>query len=461
MTPKLLKLSFASGEDLARTSDIMTDNLDAFGLSMKDADRLMDVMAATANNTNTSIGMLGEAYTYAAAASRGFDSFEEVNVMLGILANNGIKGAKAGRNLAGVYTRLSKPTKEMKEEMTKTNTKLYDTKGKFKGLRKIIMESKESLIRMTDVQRNQWLATVVGTEGLKIWNSIMNYSQEGMDKVTKSVYESKGTVEKINKEMENTPQNKIKALESAWEGLKLQIADGAAPAITDAIIEITRKINDLSSSGALSKEKVSEYFKQIEAGTKILIAGATAFAGYKLGALALAHPLIAFSTAMLIGGKKAWDDSDKNMKNVSPYKKELIEETKQKYQNPMAVQNALYGESAGLRNSKPNTKYRDKNTDVFDISPKNTDTLKDPVKRMELIRQYTKPKLPKHVVDRLSTYNEREAYMKKQLEISMNVDISGTVVKQDVDVDKITTDAAKQIQFKLANSLKTQMGLQS
>ena len=48
MTPKLLKLSIASGEDLASTSDLLTDNISAFGLTLQDADRFMDVMAATA-----------------------------------------------------------------------------------------------------------------------------------------------------------------------------------------------------------------------------------------------------------------------------------------------------------------------------------------------------------------------------------------------------------------------------
>ena len=74
MTPKLLKLSIASGEDLASTSDILTDNMTAFGIELKDVDHFMDVMAATANNTNTSIAQLGEAYKYVAATSRSFES---------------------------------------------------------------------------------------------------------------------------------------------------------------------------------------------------------------------------------------------------------------------------------------------------------------------------------------------------------------------------------------------------
>ena len=271
LTPKLLKLSVASGEDLARTSDIMTDNLDAFGLKLSDADRLMNVMAATANNTNTSIGMLGEAYQYVAATSRSFDSFEEVNILLGVLANNGIKGAKAGRNLAAVYTRLANATPDMEKALQKVGLKLYDNNGKFKGLRRILEEVKPKLAKMTEEQRNYWLTTIAGTEGMKVFASILGYSKEGMDKVEKSVMNSKGAVEEINEEMKNTPQNKIKELESAWEGLKLQIGEAAAPAITSLIEDLTKKIIQLSDSDTFSKENVESFFEAIKEGGKTTI----------------------------------------------------------------------------------------------------------------------------------------------------------------------------------------------
>lgn len=155
ITPKLLDFSVASGEELASASDIITDNLDAFGMKIQDIDKLLDVMSSTATNTNTDISMLGETYRYIAPVSRGFDSFEEINVMLGILANNGIKAGQAGRNLAGIYTGLSNPSQEMLKMMVKTNTKLYDKQGKFKGLRKIIAEAKPALEKLTDAEKNQ------------------------------------------------------------------------------------------------------------------------------------------------------------------------------------------------------------------------------------------------------------------------------------------------------------------
>ena len=268
MTPKLLKLSIASGQDLASTADILTDNLTAFGLELKDADRLMDVMAATANNTNTDIAGLGEAYKYVASTSRSFESMEEVNVLLGALANAGIKSGQAGRNLAGVYTRLAKATPDMDKALKKVGITLYDNNGKFKGLRKIIEEIRPKLARMTEEQRNYFLATIAGTEGLRVMATLLGTTEEGMNAVAKSIYESEGAINKYYDITKDTPENKIKALSSAFDNFKLTIAAAAAPAITGMVEDLTKKINELADSDTFSKENVESFFNAIKEGAK-------------------------------------------------------------------------------------------------------------------------------------------------------------------------------------------------
>ena len=260
LTPKLLKMSIASGQDLASTSDILTDNISAFGLALKDADRLMDVMVATANNANTDIAGLGEAYKYVASTSKSFESMEEVNILLGTLANNGIKSGQAGRNLAAVYTRLAKSTPDIDKALKVMNLKLYDSQGKFKGLRKIVEEMRPILARMTDEQRNYILTTIFGSEQMKIITSLLGTSKESFESLANSIYNSKGATEEFNKLQENTPEYKIKALASAWDNLKLHIGEAAAPAITSLIENLTGKIIELTDSDTFSKENVQAFF---------------------------------------------------------------------------------------------------------------------------------------------------------------------------------------------------------
>lgn len=283
MTPKLLKLSIASGEDLASTSDILTDNLTAFGLKLQDADHFMDVMAATANNTNTSIAGLGEAYKYVASTSRSFESMEEVNIILGTLANNSIKGGQAGRLLGGIYTRLAKATPDMEKAMKKVGISLYDNKGKFKGLRKIIDEMKPVLARMTEEQRNYFLATIAGTEGMRVFSVLLGTTKEDMEKTENAIKNANGATDKFTKEMSGDTKDKIAQFKSAVEDLRISIGEGLAPTAVDFINKFTSKMAELNSKGTFDTQNVEAYFNRIFSLTAEAIKG---FAALKVAAMA-------------------------------------------------------------------------------------------------------------------------------------------------------------------------------
>lgn len=283
MTPKLLKLSIASGEDLASTSDILTDNMTAFGIKLEDVDHFMDVMAATANNTNTSIAQLGEAYKYVAATSRSFESMEEVNIILGTLANAGVKSGKAGRNLAAIYARLSKTTPDMDAALKKVGLTLYDNNGKFKGLRKILEEMKPALARMTDEQRNYFLTTIAGTEGMTLLSTLLKTNKEDMEKVENAIRNAAGATDKMAEEMGNTTKNKMAEFRSAVDDLKISIGEGLAPTATDFINKFTDKMAELNSKGTFNTENVEAYFNRIFTLTAEAIKG---FAALKVAAMA-------------------------------------------------------------------------------------------------------------------------------------------------------------------------------
>ena len=283
MTPKLLKLSIASGEDLASTSDLLTDNISAFGLKLQDADRFMDVMAATANNTNTSIAQLGEAYKYVASTSRNFESLEETNIILGLLADSGLKGSIAGRNLASIYARLSKTTPDMDAALKKVGVTLYDNNGKFKGLRKILEELKPKLAHMSDEQRNYFLTTIAGSEGLKVMNNLLGTSKEGIEKAEKAILNASGATDKMASEMENTTKNKIAQFRSAVDDLKISVGEGLAPTATDFINKFTSKMAELNSKGTFDTQNVEAYFNRIFSLTAEAIKG---FAALKVAAMA-------------------------------------------------------------------------------------------------------------------------------------------------------------------------------
>ena len=358
MTPKLLKLSIASGEDLASTSDLLTDNISAFGLTLQDADRFMDVMAATANNTNTSIAQLGEAYKYVASTSRNFESLEETNIILGLLADSGLKGSIAGRNLAAIYARLSKTTPDMDKALKKVGVTLYDNNGKFKGLRKIIEELKPKLAAMSEEQRNYFLATIAGTEGLKVMNNLLGTSKEGIEKAEKAILNANGATEKMANEMGKTTKNKIAEFKSAVDDLKISIGEGLAPTAVDFINKFTDKMAELNSKGTFNTENVEAYFNRIFTLTAEAIKG---FAALK--AAAVAEKIFPGSGKYVIGSYAAY----KAGKFVGDWAGEKLGRTKNKWELRKEYQAKGYSwdeanaqaqkdiETMDLRNSKTDT----------------------------------------------------------------------------------------------------------
>jgi len=243
----------------------------------------MDVMAATANNTNTSIAQLGEAYKYVASTSRNFESLEETNIILGILADSGLKGSIAGRNLASIYARLSKTTPDMDKAFKKVGVTLYDNNGKFKGLRKILEELKPKLALMSEEQRNYFLATIAGTEGLKVMNNLLGTSKEGIEKAENAIKNAKGATDKFANEMSGDTKDKMAQFRSAVEDLKISIGEGLAPTAVDFINKFTDKMAELNSKGTFNTENVEAYFNRIFALTAEAIKG---FAALKVAAMA-------------------------------------------------------------------------------------------------------------------------------------------------------------------------------
>nr|DAN52575.1 MAG TPA: minor tail protein [Caudoviricetes sp.] len=284
MTPKLLKMSIAAGSDFAQTSDIVTDNLSAFGMSIGEVDRLMDVMVATSNNANTNVQMLGESYKYVAASSRNFESFEDVNILLGVLADNGIKSGQAGRNLAAIYRRLANPSKQVANALTDLNIQLYDQQGKFKGLKTISDELKKATANLTQEERNRYLAVIAGGEGMKVLASIMGTTEENYNKVANGVRNAKGATDKFADDMSNTTSNKIAQFKSTLDDLKISIGEAFAPIATKWMEDFMKKVDEWRKNGALDPDKLKGKAEGIVKAAEVGLRGFMGIKGATWGA---------------------------------------------------------------------------------------------------------------------------------------------------------------------------------
>nr|DAX57987.1 MAG TPA: minor tail protein [Caudoviricetes sp.] len=328
MTPKLLKMSIAAGSDFAQTSDIVTDNLSAFGMSISEADRLMDVMVATSNNANTNVQMLGEAYKYVAASSRNFESFENVNILLGVLADNGIKSGQAGRNLAAIYRRLANPSKQVANALTDLNIQLYDQQGKFKGLKTISDELKKATANLTQEERNRYLAIIAGGEGMKILDSLMGTTEENYNKVANGVRNAKGATDKFADEMSNTTANKIAQFKSALDDLKISIGEAFAPIATKWMEDFMKKVDEWQKTGALDPDRLKGTADGLVKAAELGLRGIAGVKGATWGAslgTAIGGP-VGTAVGAAIGGAIGYFSPDIVKKLIEPKNEKLEKE---------------------------------------------------------------------------------------------------------------------------------------
>lgn len=141
----IMDLSAASGVDLARTSDIVTDALTAFGESADQSSRFANVLAATSANANTNVDLLGESFKYVGAVAGGYGyTLEDTSLALGLMANAGIKGTQAGTGLRQALKKLTDPTDENAALMDKYGITLHDAQGNILSLRESMAQWRES-----------------------------------------------------------------------------------------------------------------------------------------------------------------------------------------------------------------------------------------------------------------------------------------------------------------------------
>jgi len=244
----VMDLAAASGEDLASVSDIVTDNLTAFGMKAKDSTHFADVLAQTSSKANTDVRGLGEAFKYAApvAGALGY-TVEDTSVAIGLMSNAGIKGEKAGTALRTMFTNLSKPTKAMKDEMDKLGISITNSNGEMLPMRDVMDQLRNKMGGLSKDQQAAAASTIFGKEAMSGALAVINASDEDYKKLTKSIDGSKGASKRMAKEMEGGIGGAMRKMKSAIESLAISLGDALAPMLYKAAKWITSLANKFSN----------------------------------------------------------------------------------------------------------------------------------------------------------------------------------------------------------------------
>ena len=286
----VMNLAAASGEELATTSDIVTDDLTAFGLSANDAGHFADVLAATATSANTDVAKMGETFKYAApvAGALGY-TVEDVALATGLMANASIKGSMAGTTLRNIFTRMAKPTKEVQAAMERLGISLTDDEGNMYSFGQIIdqLRAQFGQINMpieefnrqvneldaeledgtiTETQYNDALeeltrqaygaegaekaraaAQLAGLRGMSGLLAIVNASAEDYDKLRTSIENCDGAAQNMSDVMMDNLSGQMQKLKSQMEELAISFGDTMMPTLRELVEMLQGFVDSLNN----------------------------------------------------------------------------------------------------------------------------------------------------------------------------------------------------------------------
>ena len=262
----IMNLAAASGEDLASTSDIVTDALTAFGLSASDSGHFADILAAASSNANTNVSMMGETFKYAAPVlgSLGY-SAEDSAIAIGLMANAGIKSSQAGTALRSAITNLAKPTDTVASAMEQYGISLTDSSGKMYSLRELMEQLRQKLGGLSEAEQAQAAASLFGKEAMSGMLAIINGSPADFEKLSNAIDTCSdtvdgynGTTEKMAAVMQDNLAGQVTILKSQLEELAISFCDILMPTIRSIVSRIQELVDKLNQLDPQTKETIAK-----------------------------------------------------------------------------------------------------------------------------------------------------------------------------------------------------------
>lgn len=255
--PTVLNLAAAGGIDLASASDMVTDAMSALGMGVDEAETMVDQMAKTASSTNTSVAQLGEGIlTIGATAKSVKGGTAELNTALGILANNGIKGAEGGTHLRNIILSLQNPTDKAADTMEALGLKVYDSQGNMRSMNDILGDLNKSMEGMTSEEKANIVSKIFNKTDLSSVNALLANTGDTWDDLQQSITNSGGAAQQMADTQLDNLQGQLTILKSALEGLAISFGELLMPAIKSIVTAVQGFVDKLNSMDEGTKKVI-------------------------------------------------------------------------------------------------------------------------------------------------------------------------------------------------------------
>ncbi len=253
----IMNLAAASGEDLATTSDIVTDALTAFGLTASDSGHFADVLAAASSNANTNVSMLGESFKYCApiAGALGF-SCEDTAEALGLMANAGIKSTQSGTSMRSIMTALSGDVKFCSAAFGEMEIATSNSDGSMRSLSDILADCRVAFDQMSESEKASAAETLVGKNAMSGFLALMNAAPADIDKLSGAIANCDGTSLSMAETMQDNLAGQLTILKSQLEELAISFGEILMPVIREMIAKIQGFVDKLNALDPATKQTI-------------------------------------------------------------------------------------------------------------------------------------------------------------------------------------------------------------
>lgn len=262
----VINLTIASGGDLARTSDIVTDALTAFGKQAKDSGEFADVLATASANANTNVDLMGETFKYvgSVAGAMGY-SIQDIALATSIMANSSIKGSAAGTALRATITRMAKPTEESSMAMSALGLSLTDANGNMNSFAQIMKDMRKGMQGLTEDEKASYAAMLGGQEAMSGLLAIVNASDEDFNKLSDAINNASGAAETMASIKADNLKGAVDELKSGIEGIGITAFEQAKGKLKEFVKNITSEISDANKKLADGKyiEKAIQWVEKL------------------------------------------------------------------------------------------------------------------------------------------------------------------------------------------------------
>lgn len=314
--PNILDASKASGEDFNEVMTVTTATLEQFNLkgkttneTLKNTQRVADVLTYVANATSTGFSEIGEAMTYVGPTANAANiSLEETAGALGVLAQNGIKGSVAGTSLRSVLNKMLRPTNQQIKAFKELGVNIEDFSKGTLPLPDMLEKIKKHTADWNNEKRASVVATAVGTEAQAGFNTLVKDGGKALREYTKGAQESGGMTKKIADQLNNTEKAKLERFKQSVHVLAIEIGQKLLPTLTPVIEKASDWINAFSKMDSSTQQMI------VKAG---LFAAAIGPMSMLIGGILKPLGMLAQGTVKTIGFFRAWKAGASVLQSVS------------------------------------------------------------------------------------------------------------------------------------------------